>query len=47
MCKFEFVVRLRGTGSDEVSAWEDAVTAFAIDPGLWDDCIKLENEEEQ
>ena len=30
---YEFTVTLRGKGSDEESAWQDAVEAFAEDPG--------------
>ena len=33
MREFEFVVRLRGSGSTEDEAWADAVEAFGMDPG--------------
>jgi hypothetical protein len=49
MHTFEFKVTLRGTGKDKVSAWSNAVDAFAEDPGFPEDedITQIEDSEDE
>lgn len=44
---YDFSITLRGTGKNKDEAWEDAVTAFTVSPGYYDECQveKIEDEE--
>lgn len=46
MKSFEFTITMRGLGEDATEAWNDAVTALAIDPGeVPEDAIEMDEDE--